>query len=205
MEQGDRIAGAALVAAGLGVVVGMAHHPTRYDQTQAAVTVHGALLVVLALLVFGFIHFARRRGLDRPAVLAGLVAYAFGAFANIGAATINGLVTPALVMRGPGAVGPDIFAFAWAANQSLDAIGVFGTGAAFILWSLDLLTERRAPARLLGAAGMLAGIVPVVLLATGAIRMNVAGAFTVYAITAAWAAQVGLFLLRYGAARAPAA
>jgi hypothetical protein len=180
----------------------MAHHPTRIEQAGAAVAVHSVLLVLLAAMTFGFVHFARRRSLDRPAVLAGLVAYAFGAFANLGAATVNGLIVPALASRGRSALSADLFAFAWETNQALDAIGVFGTGAAFVLWSVDLLSERRTPARLLGAAGLLVGLASTIFLATGALRMNVSGAFAIYAMEVAWAALVGLFMLRYGAARA---
>ena len=205
MADGDRIAGGVLVASAAGVVFAMAHHPTRIEQAGTAVAIHSVLLVLLAAMTFGFVHFARRRSLDRPAVLAGLIAYAFGAFANLGAATVNGLIVPALAMRGEGAVNPDLFAFAWETNQALDAIGVFGTGAAFVLWSVDLLAERRAAARLLGAAGLLVGIVSTVLLATGTLRMNVAGAFAIYAMEVAWAALVGLFMLRCGAVRVSAA
>jgi hypothetical protein len=199
--EGDKAAGGALVASAAGIVFAMAHHPTRLDQAGAAVTVHSLMLVLLAAMMFGFVHFARRRGLGRPAVLAGLVAYAFAVFANLGAATVNGLIVPALVMRGQGAVSADLLALTWETNQALDAIGVSGTGAAFVLWSVDLLSDRRTPARLLGAAGILVGIVSTALLASGALRMNVTGAFTIYAMEVAWAALVGLFLLRYGAAR----
>ena len=197
---GDKAAGAALLVAAVGTVLGMAHHPTRLDEAQLSVAVHGALLAMLWAMAFGFLHFARRRGLDRPWVLGGLVAYLFGVLANVGAATINGFVTPALAAHGA-AIGRDIYTLAWETNQALDAVGVYCTGAAFILWSLDLLLERRVFARLVGLGGIGAGAVTTALLAAGAVRMNVSGALLLYTIEVAWAALLGAYILSRGAGR----
>lgn len=194
--QADRLAGAALVAAAAASVLAMAHHPSSAHGGPLGGIVHGAMIVLLALQVFGFTHFARRRGLARPANLAGLVAYGISLFGHVAAATINGFVVPAIAARGPGAVSHDIFLFAWEANQAFAALGVYATGAAFLLWSLDLLRRDAGWSRLIGLAGIAAGAVPAALLASGAIRLNVGGAFTVYAIHAAWAALVGFKLLR---------
>jgi hypothetical protein len=202
---GDKAAGIALVAAAVGIVFGMAHHPTRLAEAELAVIVHAFMIVMVWAMLFGFTHFARTRGLGRPALLAGLLAYAIGAGANIGAATVNGLATPALSENGVRTVGPDIFAFAWALNQALDAIGVFGVGAAYFLWSLDLLRDRTVLARVAAATGMLTGAATMALLATGALRMNVHGAFIVYAAQVGWAALVGVYMLRGGLAHGRAA
>jgi hypothetical protein len=178
----------------------MAHHPTQLGDAQLATVVHAFMIAMVWAMLFGFTHFARRRGLGRPAVLAGLVAYSIGAAANIGAATVNGLVTPALAENGVRTVGPDVFAFAWALNQALDAVGVFGTGAAYLLWSLDLLRDRTTFARVTAALGIAAGAITIGMLAGGAIRMNVSGAFIVYAAQVGWAALIGVALLRGGLA-----
>ena len=82
------------------------------------------------------------------------------------------------------------------ANQALARIGVYATGAAFLLWSLDLMRDLTLWLRLVGVAGLAAGLVPAALLATAAIRMNVGGAMLVYAVHVAWAASVGLMLIR---------
>ena len=200
-KAGDKAAGIALVAAAVGVVAGMAHHPTHLAQAQMAVIVHAFLLVMVWAMLFGFTHFARRRELDRPAVLAALIAYAVGTLANIGAATVNGLVTPALVEDGVRQVGADIFAFAWALNQALDAIAVFAIGAAYLLWSADLLRDRTVFARLLAGLGILCGAAPALLLASGTLSMNLTGAFIVYAAQVGWAALAGAWMLRGGLAR----
>jgi hypothetical protein len=201
---GDKAAGIALIAAAAGILFGMAHHPTRLADAQLAVIVHAFMIVMVWAMLFGFTHFARRRGLGRPAVLAGLVAYLIGAAANIGAATVNGLVTPALAENGVRTVGPDVFALAWALNQALDAVGVFAVGAAYLLWSFDLLRGRTTFARVTAALGIAAAAVTMGVLASGAIRMNVTGAFMVYAAQVGWAALVGVFMLRGGLARGSA-
>jgi len=193
---GDRLAGAALIAAAAASVLAMAHHPSGAHGGALGGIVHGAMIVLLALQVFGFTHFARRRGLARPAILAGLVAYGISLFGHVAAATINGFVVPAIAARGHGAVSRDIFLFAWEANQAFARLGVYATGTAFILWSLDLLRRDAGWSRLIGLAGIAAGVVPAALLASGAIHMNVGGAFIVYAIHAAWAALVGVMLFR---------
>lgn len=204
-RSGDRIAGAALVATALAIVLAMAHHPSgAHGSGGLSGFVHGAMITLLALQVFGFAHFARGRGLGHPFILAGLVAYGISLFAHVGAATINGFVVPAIAGRGPGAVSHDIFLFAWEANQALAKLGVYATGAAFILWSLDLLRREAGLARLVGLAGLAAGAVPAVLLASGLIRLNVSGALIAYAIHSAWAALVGFLLIRGATAKVEA-
>jgi hypothetical protein len=194
-KSGDRIAGAALAAAALVSVVAMGHHATSaHGGGGLNGLVHGVMIVLVALLAYGFAHFARGRGLDRPSVLAGLVAYGISVFAHVGAATINGFVVPALAARG--SVSHDLFLFAWETNQALAGLGVYATGAAFILWSIDLIRREAGLLRLVGLAGLAAGAVPAALLAGGVIRMDVSGAMLVYAVHAAWAALVGMSLMR---------
>ena len=192
----DRIAGAALIAAAASSVLAMAHHPTGAHSGSLGALVHGAMIVLLAVTAFGFAHFAIRRGLGRPAVLAGLVAFGLCLFGHVGAATINGFVVPAVAARGDDSVGHDIFLFAWEANQALARLGVYANAAAFLFWSLDFLRRPGLEPRLIGLAGLAAGAVPALLLATGLIRMNVPGALTAYAAFAAWAALVGIHLVR---------
>jgi len=193
---GDRIAGAALIAGAAVSVFAMAHHPTSADSGAIGPIVHGAMIAVLGAMAFGFFTLCLRRGPARPATLAGAIAFGFSLFANIGAATTNGFVVPALAARGGGVVSPDIFRFAWESNQALAGLGVFALGLAFIFWSLDFLRRPGAEPRLIGALGLLAGAIPIALLVTGAISMNVAGAAMVYAGHAAWTALVGLHLWR---------
>jgi hypothetical protein len=195
-----KAAGLALLAAAAGSVIAMAHHPTSAAAGAIVGRVHGAMIVFGGLAAAGFLHFARRRGLDRFAVAAGLVAYLLALFAGVGAATMNGFVVPALAGRGDGAVGSDLFLLIWEADQALATLGAYAAATAFILWSADLLGRGRVEERVLGALGLLAGAVPAALLAAGAIRMNVAGATIVYGAQAVWTGLVGIYLIRRGTA-----
>lgn len=190
----DRIAGGALIAGAAASVLAMAHHPSGAHGGPIGGIVHGAMIVLLMLSAFGFAHFALRRGVGRPAILAGLIAYLVSLLAHVGAATINGFVVPALAARGVTDHG--LFLLAWEANQALAKLGVFATAAAYALWALDFIGRPGAEAEAIGGLGLLAGLVPAALLASGAIRMDVAGAFLAYAAFGAWAALVGLHLIR---------
>ena len=204
MEASGRIGGAALIAAGAGTVLAMAHHPVgAHGGGLLGPSVHAAMIVLLALTVFGFATFCALRGAARPLILAGLIAYALALFGHAGAATINGFVVPALAGRDT-VPGHDIFLLAWEANQALAKLGVIAASVAFLFWSTDFLRREGAKAKAIGALGLIAGLVPPVLLLGGFITMNVNGALIVYAIQAAWGALVGVHLFR-GAAGAPRA
>jgi hypothetical protein len=191
-KQADRVGGALLIAAAAGTILAMAHHPSGAHGGAIGGIVHGAMIALLALMTWGFALFALSLGGHRPLVLGGMIAYAIALFGHIGAATINGFVVPALAARG--GVGHDFFLLAWEANQALARLGVVAAGIAYLLWSAQLL-GRGGLARWLGLVGLVAGLVPIVLLTSGAIRLDVAGAFLVYALQGAWAAMVGAALL----------
>lgn len=190
---GDRIGGGVLIAAAAGVVFTMAHHPTGMHGGGLGGIVHGAMILLLGLLTFGFARFGQGRGFGRPLILAGAVAYLASFMAHIGAATINGFVVPALA-GGNAPVSHDILRFAWEANQALARLGVVATGMAYLMWGAELARER--PSRWLGAAGIVLGVVPAALLAAGLIRINVAGAFIAYAAHMLWAVLLGATMWR---------
>lgn len=195
-RRADRIAGGALIAGSLLSVLAMAHHPEHVDPGGLVGIVHGAMIVLMTVIAFGFAHFALRRGVARLAILAGLIAYLVGLVADLGAGTINGFVVPALAAHGATLTGRDVFLLAWESNQALARLGVFATAAAFTFWSIDFLGRPGIEPKAIGGLGLAAGLVPAVLLATGAINMHVAGAFAAYAAFAAWGALVGLHMIR---------
>lgn len=194
----DRIAGWALILGALLSVFTMAHHPEHVDPNGLVGIVHGAMLVLMAVIAFGFVHFALRRGVDRPAILAGLIAYLLGLVADGIAGTINGFVVPALARHGAALSGRDVFLLGWEMNQAMAALGVFATAAAFAFWSVDFLRRPGLEPKIIGGLGLLAGPVPAILLATGLTDMHVAGAFIAYAAFALWAVLVGFHLIRGG-------
>jgi hypothetical protein len=186
---GDRAAGIALIGAAAASMLAMAHHPTSLRAGAMIAIVHGAMILFAGMMMFGFTHVARRRGLDRPAVLAGLVAYGIGIVATIGAATVNGFAAPALAAHG---ASHDAFDTLWFLNQALARLGVVATGAAYALWALDLWRRWKAVALL----GLLAGGVPALLLLGGWIDMHLGWAMLVYPAQVSWAALIGWLLLR---------
>lgn len=196
VESPDRAAGIALIVAGAGAVLGMSHHPTALAPGDTSRIVHAAMILFLAMTGFGLIRFATRLGMLRTTVLAGFIAYAIAFFANIGAATISGFIVPALAQRGFITQSPDVLRLTWEANQALAWLGVLATGAAFAFWSLQLLGRKDWDGRAAGALGLLAGFLPIALLAAGWLEMKVAGAYIVYGIHAAWTAVIGLQLYR---------
>ena len=194
----DRIAGGALVLGSLLSVLAMAHHPTRVDPNGLVGIVHGAMIVLMSATAFGFAHFALRRGVARPAILAGLIAYAIGLVADLGAATVNGFAVPALAAHGAALSGRDVFLLAWELNQALARLGVFATATAFAFWSIDFLRRPGFEPRAIGGLGLIAGLGPAALLWAGAMDMHVAGAFAAYAAFAFWGTLVGVHLFRGG-------
>ena len=197
-RRADRIAGGALIAGALLSVLVMAHHPEHVDPNGIVGLVHGAMLTLMVVILYGFTHFALRRGVGRPPILAGLICYAIGVVADLGAGTTNGFIVPALAAHGSALSARDVFLLAWDANQALAKLGVVATGAAFCFWSLDFLRRPDFEPKAIGALGLLAGLGPALLLASGAIDMHVAGAFLAYAAFAFWGVLVGFHLVRGG-------
>lgn len=190
----SRAIGVLMIVASAGAVLAMAHHPSGPHGGPLVAIVHSAMIVFLLLWAWGFFVFAGQLGAARVTVVGGLIAYAGSLLAHLIAATTNGFIAPGL-MEG-GVTNHDLFLLAWLTNQAFAKLGVYLTGAAYGLWSIELLTRGRRDLRLLGAAGLIAGIGPAILLASGLVDMRVAGAFVIYAAHALWAAVVGFFLLR---------
>lgn len=189
-------AGLAMLASAFLAVLAMAHHPTGiHGPAGLNAIVHGGMMVFLLVFFVGFAQMSRRRGLENTLVLAALAAYGANAGAHLGAATINGFVVPALAAK-PQQPAHDLFLLCWEANQALAGLGVYATGAAYVLWSLDLLRGPGMSNRLVAFAGIAAGAAPIAALASGALRMDVHGALIVYAVHALWAALVAVQLVR---------
>jgi hypothetical protein len=203
-------AGVAIVLSAVLTVVAIAHHPVAAGVSSADVLasvvrsasmdrlVHGVILVVLLLSVFGFCVFAMRRGLQRPAVLGGLIAYLGGCAALAQAAVIDGFLVPAVAEH----ARPDAAAAALLmlrtpalAIQSFTFVGIVAVSAAIVLWSIDLFRSGGA-AR---AAGLAGGLAALVMLWTMALHVNHLNPQTLGFIVAAqavWYAIVGALLIR---------
>jgi hypothetical protein len=187
-RNGDRAAGIALIGAAAASMFAMAHHPASLHGGALIGIVHGAMILFTGMMMFGFAQLSRRLGLERPAVLAGLVAFAIGAIAEVGAATVNGFAMPALAAHGASHEAIDTL---WFLNQALAGLGVAAIGAAYTLWSLALWRRHKVVA----ALGVVAGAGPALLLLGGWINMHLHWAILVYAALALWAALAGWLLL----------
>jgi hypothetical protein len=85
----------------------------------------------------------------------------------------------------------------WPLNQIFAFAAAYAMSGAFALWGADLLLRGpRSIDRLLGLAGIAAGLAPAALLATGALDLHVEGAFIVYAGQALFTVLVGASLMR---------
>src|SRR6188472_589789 len=116
----DKFAGILIAAASLLTVLMMAHHPviSSHDMAEAAAEiarkafvdrfVHGTLIALICVLLFGFMEFSSRLGLTQRSVRAGLLAYAIGTAAMIGAALISGFVVADLGLNYAGANEADL-------------------------------------------------------------------------------------------------
>jgi hypothetical protein len=195
-KTGTRTAGGAMVLAAAAALLAMSHHPTHLHEGELNKGVHGVLIALSMMIFYGFLHWSRMRRLDRPAVALALVAYSVGMFGGIGAAVVDGFVVVELA-HGGGMAGEG-FVLARALNQALAYLGAIAVGTAYALWGVDLLRPGGGRMeKLAGAAGLVAGLVPLGLLAAGVLRMNMSGALIVYAVQWAWMALVGLLMLSW--------
>ncbi len=191
-NEGERVAGGVLAAASVLSIVVMAHHPTGPGHSTLNELVHGSMMALVVLIAAGYARHAAQRGLRRFSILAALLAYGAGAVANLLAATINGFAAPAAFEAG---ISRDVLRLYWELNQALANAGVYATSFAFLIWGLDLMRERGLR-RLVGVLGLAAGAIPVALLASGALSMNVSGALVIYALHALFGVVVGADMMR---------
>jgi hypothetical protein len=208
-----RAAGALLIGGSILEIAAMAHHPSVHAHDLAAVLVqlralsaasawvHGVLIALMLTVFFALTEFAWQRGITRPAIRAGLIAYAAGVVAMMGAALVDGFVTPrvAILAEGLGAADLSITAqllhLCILFNQALAHLGAIAMSVAIIAWSLDLL-RRAGFERALGAAGIAIGLGCVAALIAGVLQLDVHGMMLVLVLQAAWTIGVGVLLLR---------
>ena len=206
-----RIAGTTIaLCAGLGIVA-IAFHPTvstpEAAERMADVArlglidrvVHGALIVWLGGLIFGFSAFCMRRGFDRATILAGFVAFAIGCAASIGATLLDGFLAPAIGTRYAGTpqdsvrIANTVLEISALAIQILTKVGVVALSAGILFWCADLVSSPRS--RQVGVIGIASAILPVALVASGvALTAHTVGIIVV--VQAVWFIAVATMLIR---------
>jgi hypothetical protein len=208
-----RVAGALLIGGSILEIAAMAHHPSVHAHDVAAVLVqlqalgalsawvHGVLIALMLTVFFALTEFAWQRGITRPAIRAGLIAYAAGVVAMMGAALVDGFVKPRVATLGAGlraadlAITAQLLNLCMLFNQALARLGAIAMSAAIIAWSLDLLL-RAGLERALGVAGMAIGLGCVAALLAGVLQLDVHGMMLVLVLQAAWTIGLGVLLLK---------
>jgi len=213
-DHNGRIAGWVLIATALLAVLAMLHHPVGGGGTPEeaadsiariagpARLVHGAMIGVAVVLLYALSAFALKRGVSRPLVLAGLVAYGAGTLAMLPAPVLDGFVAPDLAER---ALGDSERLALFKPHLSL----VFSIAIAFaklatilmslgvLLFSLDLIGAPGLGGwmgRGVGVLGAAVGAAAAGAVITGALQLNAHGMTAVVAAWGLWFAALGALL-----------
>lgn len=208
-----RAAGIAIAVASLLSTAFMAHHPTAHAHGVADMAaalkrisfvneiVHGAMIALLGVLVYGFTCLASRL---RPCVgcaRAGLVAYVAGATALAAAATINGFILVEFLSRND-AQTPEqfegarsILGLCHAANQVCSRMGVMAISVAIVLWSVPLAC-RSGFSRAAGVLGCIIGPALVLAVLSGHLAMDRHGMMLFILFTTIWSVAVAIDMIR---------
>jgi hypothetical protein len=168
--------GAAIILSSVIAIAAISHHPSAGRTHDGAVllarivaardglhAVHAVAILAAGGLLFGFLVFSLRRGIRDDAVLAGLVSYAIGTGAIIGAALIDGFLVPGLGARyatgSPAqiAVAVQLLWACGSAIQVLTKLWLFASSLAVIAWSIGML-RGTALVRGLGIFGLAASV-----------------------------------------------
>ena len=198
--------GSFFLFAGTKAAARVTHHPSATgadfdDIARFAVlnqVVHGAMIVLVAVLTWTLSMFASSRGLQRPLVTAGLVSWVFGAAGMTIAPVFNGFVTVDVARRAVNM--PEtaetlriILQVLGAAVDVVEIVGAVGMSGAVLLWSLDLLRGGGAT-RVVGVLGIVAGAGTLVGLATGVLTLSVAGMTVLLGAWVVWFVSTGVLM-----------
>jgi hypothetical protein len=172
-----KVAAVVIAACAIVAILAVAQHPVVATHAPAQAIpelvrlgpmdriVHGILIAVMAALLFGFSIFALRRGLGQQATVGGLIAYAVGVGAVIGAALIDGFVIPDIAARYV-RVSPDdikaavpLLLFCAIAIQNLTKLGFIAMSAGIFVWSASLI-HSPGTLRATGILGLVAALLP---------------------------------------------
>jgi hypothetical protein len=208
-----RAAGVLLIGASILEIGAMAHHPSAHAHDMAALLVqlqelsavsawvHGVLIALMLTVFFALTEFAWQRGIRRPAIRAGLIAYAAGVVAMMGAALVDGFVTPRLATLSSGVSATDLqvtgqlLRLCMLLNQALAHLGAVAMSVGITAWSLDLVRGAGAE-RALGVFGVAIGLGSAGALILGALQLDVHGMMLVLVLQVIWTTGVGVLLLR---------
>ena len=199
-----RLAGGLIIAATVGSLVLMLHHPTSLDGHDDGLLmadwtnsgVHGGMIACLLLLRFGFSDWARRLGREHASVRAGAMAFDAGMTAFVAAALVNGFAVSGLLaaQADPAAVRLQVAAFG-ALNRALANFGMILTVVAMALWAVRML-RLDALTRLAGAVGVAVALAAVGWMIVGQGAFGLVPAAVATVLFGAWSILVASRMMR---------
>ena len=155
------------------------------------------------ILFFGFLGLSRHLDLNRPLVVAALIAYGFGAVAVMCAAVLSGLVATPLtgqMLEADEATRQVLNGFlnyTGLLNQGFTKVFVVASSIAVIFWSVSLW-RLRGSMQALAMMGCVIGAVSVAAFFAGHLRLNVHGFGLFLFGQSLWTITLGALLLRSG-------
>jgi len=162
--------------------------------------VHGVAIASVCAYGFGYASLARRLGMHRPLVLAGLVVYLIGCVAMVGATIIDGFVIPHVALDASAA--PDRIRFAYylvhylgVVLNDLAKLGWILQAIGALAWSCVLL---RTPGfeRAIGLLGLLSSALVCAVVLGSATSMSMAALLGVLIAQLLWNLAAAVLLLR---------
>ena len=206
----DRKSGIALIAGACGGILTMAVHPVgagsiTADQAAhlmaASAAVHSLAIVSTLALFLGACGLFRRIAADDRIAFAGIVTYGFAVVATLIATGISGFVVPAMIRRmvqdaPPAASQWRMLIFSiFQVNQAFARILAAATAVAIVLWSVSAL-RKGGFGRKVAIYGCLAGLLVMLAVGSGQLRMDVRGMGGVVLLQTIWFIIVGAQLCR---------
>jgi hypothetical protein len=163
--------------------------------------VHGLLVLFAFALLWGLAVFSIRRGFARPTVLAGFIAYAIGILAWLGAALIDGFITPAVaehyIAAAPAAqdAATNLLALCAITIQILTKFGLIAISIGILKWSAGLLPTPGLP-RTVGIIGIVAGLLPPAAVLLANVHLSPHSLAVIVIVQATWYIGIAALLIR---------
>jgi hypothetical protein len=163
--------------------------------------VHGVAIASVCGYAFGYTVLARRLGLQRLLVLAGLVTYLLGCVAMIGATILDGFVTPHIAADAITAA-PERVAFAYnlvhylgVVLNDLAKLGWILQAVAALAWSVALIHEKGFN-RTVGFVGLLSSALVGIVVIGSATDMSMTSLLSVLLAQLIWNIAAAVVLIR---------
>jgi hypothetical protein len=122
------------------------------------------------------------------------------------AGVASGLIAPRLAEKMLGTQGPDaavwrmVFSYNGYVNQGFATVYVVASGVAIVLWSAGVIRRRTMPSAL-GTYGVIAGVLMIIGVASGHVRLNVHGFGAIVVLQAIFFVTAAVNLIRKTEAR----